>query len=112
LLAAFASEEDAVAAGLALVEAFRSADLDQHVRLAIHAGRCIAVHRVGRVAYFGSTLLRGGALLLEAPQGGLAVSGEVADQPRPLSLLYQALVDHPGLRGALATSETEPYAGR
>lgn len=104
-LASFASEEDAVAAAIALVGELRGAELEQYVRLAVHAGRCIAIHRVGRVGYFGETLLRGAALLADAPEGGLAVSGEVGDLPRPASLLY-------GAGAVVETSSGEPYAGR
>jgi hypothetical protein len=72
----------------------------------VHEGQCIALTRSGTTEYFGKTLHRGGALLAEAPPGGVALSAAVAGERAVASALHEA-----GLIQELVATEAGPYKG-
>ena len=77
------------------------------VRIAVHAGRCIAVARGARVEYFGETIERTVALLADARGASIAVSSAVDDEPAAFEAMQA-----PGVERKIGTSRGGEYAGR
>lgn len=106
LLAAFSATAPAVRAALALAEEHREQGA-LAVRVAVHAGRCIAVSLGTRTEYFGETVERARALLGDAIAGTVAASSAVDDDPAALMAMQV-----PGVDRTVGTSRAGHYGGR
>jgi serine/threonine protein kinase len=107
LVVAFPSALRALRAGLALRKRFAASPLATPVALSAHDGRCIALTREGKPEFFGETLHRGQALLVDCPSDGLALSASfVADRAVAVAMHESTL------RVSVTQSRTGPYAGR
>ena len=105
-LCAFSSSAAAVRAAIAI--SFPGpAEASLPARVAVHAGRCIAVSRGARVEYFGETIERTTALLADARAGVTAVSSAVDDEPSALAAMLA-----PGLARTVGTTRAGEYGGR
>lgn len=105
-LCAFSSSAAAVRAAIAI--SFPGpAEASLPARVAVHAGRCIAVSRGARVEYFGETIERTTALLADARAGVAAVSSAVDDEPSALAAMLA-----PGLARTVGTTRAGEYGGR
>jgi class 3 adenylate cyclase len=106
-LAAFAQPASAVRAALALAASKRPAELGFGLRVAVHAGRCLAMTRAGGVEYFGETLERTVALLAVSRPGHVAVSHAVEEDTAALAVMHD-----PEVARLAAVTQTGPYGGR
>jgi len=106
-MAAFSSAAAAMRAALALAAKGRAMEDGIGVRIAVHAGRCIAVARGAHMEYFGETIERTYALLSDVRAGAVAVSPAVDDEPAAL-----AAMQVPGMERRVGTSRHAEYAGR
>lgn len=106
-LAAFSGAAAAVRAAIAIAKVAREAEAPLGVRVAVHAGRCIAVSRGARTDYFGETLERVVALLGDANAGVVAVSSAVDDEPAALRAMLS-----PGVERRVVSSRAGDYGGR
>jgi class 3 adenylate cyclase len=77
------------------------------VRIAVHAGRCIAVSRGARIEYFGETIERTTGLLADARAGVVAVSSAVDDEPAALAAMLAT-----GVTRTVGTSRAGEFGGR
>ncbi len=105
ILIAFANAASAVRAAL-VVGALATPEA-LPVRVAVHAGRCIAVTRAARMELFGETVERVVALLADAYPGTLAVSSAVDDDPAALRATHADNVER-----KVSTSRPGDYGGR
>jgi class 3 adenylate cyclase len=100
VMAAFADELAAVAASMAILEAFEPFRQQQphgaltHVKIGVFAGPCYVVTANGVLDYFGQTVNVAARLQGQAESGELVVSGELADEA-----LRRGLVGAGALRG-------------
>jgi len=106
IVAAFPAAAPAVRAALAIVASARGGG-PLPVRVAVHAGRCIAVTRGARLEYFGETIERTMALLADGSAGTVAVSSAVDDDPAALFAMQV-----PGVDRKVGTSRAGEYGGR
>ncbi len=106
LLCVFSSPASAVRAAIAIASAPVEAG-ELGVRVAAHAGRCIAVSRGSRIEYFGETIERAAALLGEASRGVVALSGSFDEDPASVSAMLA-----PGLERSVGTTSGGDYSGR
>ena len=73
----------------------------------VHDGRCIALTRGGKPEFFGETLHRGGALLQDCPENGIAVSSSfMADRTVAIAVHESDMVV------SVIKTRDGPYAGR
>ncbi len=111
VLCAFSSSAGGVRAALSVstsvAEAAGSIEKSLPVRIAVHAGRCIAVSRGARLEYFGETIERTNALLADARVGVVAVSSAVDDDPAALAAMVV-----PGVARTVGTTRAGEYGGR
>ncbi len=105
-LCAFSSSAAAVRAAIA-INGRGAGEAWLPARVAVHAGRCIAVARGARVEYFGETIERTTALLADARAGVVAVSSAVDDEPAALAAMLA-----PGLSRTVGTTRAGEYGGR
>jgi serine/threonine protein kinase len=106
VLAAFPAAAPAVRAALSIAGAARSSG-PLPVRVAVHAGRCIAVSRGARLDYFGETIERTTALLNDGSAGSVVVSSGVDDDPAALFAMQV-----PDVERKVGTSRAGEYGGR
>ncbi len=77
-IASFNTPEAAVLAAIDV--SLAATQRGERLRASVHDGQCIALTRGGRTEYFGKTLHRGMALLVDARPGGVVLSAAVAGE--------------------------------
>ncbi len=107
IVAAFPSGTRATRAAISLARAVRAAGLGDKIQIACHEGKCVALTRGDKAEYFGQTLHRGAALLLDAPPAGIVLSASLASDRAVASLIH-----HENMELSIRRSETGPYKGR
>jgi hypothetical protein len=113
-LAAFARPASALRAALAVAASGRPAELGCALRVAVHAGRCLALTTGARrapagapIEYFGETIERTAALLPESRPGSVAVSQAIEEDPAALAAMHE-----PPVARRVAVTQGGPYGGR
>jgi class 3 adenylate cyclase len=89
VMASFASESDAVAAAVAMLERcqIHHGALGLSVKLGVCAGACLAVRANERLDFFGTTVNLAARLQARAKGGQLVITEELASQPRVQTLI-------------------------
>jgi hypothetical protein len=106
-LAAFPQPAAALRAATAVAASTRPLELGRRLRAAVHAGRCLALTRGGKVDYFGETVDRVTALLSESRPDRIAVSQAIEEDPAALSAMH-----HPPVTRRVVVAQTGAYGGR
>jgi class 3 adenylate cyclase len=89
VMASFASETDAVAAAVEMLQQCHAhhGELGLSVKLGVCAGACLAVRANERLDFFGTTVNLAARLQARATGGQLVVTGELVTNPRVQTLL-------------------------